>query len=268
MTIPSSGTISLFQINGDNSDGFSLGTSLNAYRGQIYDKKDGTVGVFSSGAISFSDFYGKRRVDGNATGVSYTSAGSSTYTIPAYKTITLVIKGSGGGGGGGAGGSANTNFCNGGAGSPGSDGNTSSFGNVGNSYRTTAAGGTKGFGGGYSGGGPAPNGAAGSDATGYDGTPSRASGGAAGSGGVPGSGGSGGGGGKTTATFTNPVLGGTGPTSGSSVPYVIGAGGAGGGLGTGFKFDPYGGCVGSPGNSGGPGSAGSDGSLTITWTGT
>lgn len=334
MTIPSSGTISLFQINGDNSDGYSLGTSLSAYRGQIYDKKDGTVGIFSTGTISLSDFYNKRRIDGNATGKSYSSAvftgsissttltvtaitsgvlaigqilsatgvtagtyitalGTGTggvgtytvsasqtvssrtittstgnYTIPPYKTITILVKGANGGGGGGGGGTDNTGCNQNSGGGPGGTGAQSTFGDVGAAWRTVASGGGGG-GGGSRGNSTYVVGSQGSDGTGYTGTPARAAAGPAGSGYNPAPGGAGGGGAVTTITLTNPALpGGTGPTSGASIAYVVGAGGAGGGGGTGYKYDGITPCAGDPGRNGGSGGVGADGSIIVTWTGT
>jgi hypothetical protein len=56
MTIVASGPISMNDINNE----FQFGTNLNAYRGAIWWTDAGQSGFFSQGAISMSDFYGKR----------------------------------------------------------------------------------------------------------------------------------------------------------------------------------------------------------------
>lgn len=56
MTLQSSGTITMAQINSE----FSLGNNLNSYRGTTWWKDDASTGTFSSGAINFSDFYSTR----------------------------------------------------------------------------------------------------------------------------------------------------------------------------------------------------------------
>jgi len=57
MTLQTSGTITIAEINSE----FSLGNNLNAYRGTKWYKDDGSSGTFPTGAISMSDFYGKRK---------------------------------------------------------------------------------------------------------------------------------------------------------------------------------------------------------------
>ena len=89
MALPASGTISVNDVNTE----FGLGQNLNAYRGQLYGTTSGTAGVFSSGAISLSDFYSTAKVvAGGPTGLS---AGS--YTVPPYRTITFTATGGAGG---------------------------------------------------------------------------------------------------------------------------------------------------------------------------
>lgn len=56
MTLPSSGPLSMQAINAE----FGRGNNLNAYRGTVWYTDAGASGTFSSGAISFSEFYGKR----------------------------------------------------------------------------------------------------------------------------------------------------------------------------------------------------------------
>jgi hypothetical protein len=56
MTLPASGALSMSAINTE----FGRGNNLNAYRGTTWYTDAGASGTFSSGAISFSDFYSKR----------------------------------------------------------------------------------------------------------------------------------------------------------------------------------------------------------------
>lgn len=56
-TLPISGPISISQINAE----FNRGNNLGAYRGTTWFRDNGTTGTFSSGAISMSEFYGKRK---------------------------------------------------------------------------------------------------------------------------------------------------------------------------------------------------------------
>lgn len=223
MAIPSSGPISIADINADGADGFSFGNNLNAYKGQIYHQKsNGTVGLLPTGEISLGDFYNRRRVD--AGSVTDSSAGSKNYTIPPYRTISFVLRAGSGGGGGGGGGSNNSTSCAGQAGNSGTNGGASSFGNSGNGWYMYCNGGGAGGGGTGNQAGVSPaDGSNGADASNYDTSLSRAPGGSGGGNGGR-AGGSGGRGGKlSTITFTNPVLGGSGPTSGSSMPLTVGS---------------------------------------------
>lgn len=56
MTIKSSGSISMSEINAE----FGRGNNLNSYRGTQWNTDSGGVGTFSSGAIAMNEFYNKR----------------------------------------------------------------------------------------------------------------------------------------------------------------------------------------------------------------
>jgi hypothetical protein len=56
MALPASGPLSIQQINAE----FGRGNNLNAYRGTTWYTDAGGSGTFSTGALSMSDFYGKR----------------------------------------------------------------------------------------------------------------------------------------------------------------------------------------------------------------
>lgn len=282
MAIPINGgnfpPISMSDINSDSTDGFNLGNNLNAYKGQIYDQKsDGSVGLFPTGSISIGDFYGRRRVDaGSATD---TTAGSKNYKVPPYRTISFVLRAGSGGGGGGGGGSNNSTSCGGAGGTSGGAGGASSFGNANDAWYMSCAGGGNGTGGGSNSDSssrqPGTNGA---DAANYDTSLSRAAAGTAGGDGGY-AGGSGGRGGKaSTVTYTNPILGGSGPTSGSLLPLTVGNAGASGAGGAGGNWQ-IGGNTGPPNwtptyqcaqntasRNGGDGGAGAGGYLSATWT--
>lgn len=56
MTLPSSGALSLNQINNE----FGLGRNLNAYRGVTWYTDGGSSGTFTSSNLGFDQFYNKR----------------------------------------------------------------------------------------------------------------------------------------------------------------------------------------------------------------
>lgn len=105
MPTPSSGTISMFDINST----FSRGNDLNVYRGTVwYVPNSLTTGTFPTGQIAFSDFYNKTGVDpvtpSPAGGVPYTTPGTYQFVVPLFRTsLTVVMWGAGGGGGSGGG---------------------------------------------------------------------------------------------------------------------------------------------------------------------
>lgn len=69
MTLQASGTITMAQINAE----FGRGNDLNSYRGTTWYTDAGASGTFSSGAISMSDFYGKRATSPMWTGTITTN---------------------------------------------------------------------------------------------------------------------------------------------------------------------------------------------------
>ena len=73
--LQSSGAISISQINAE----FGRGNNLNAYRGTTWYTDAGGSGTFSSGAISMSEFYGKRATP--AFNVAYSSGFGNGYFI-------------------------------------------------------------------------------------------------------------------------------------------------------------------------------------------
>jgi hypothetical protein len=73
--LQSSGAISISQINAE----FGRGNNLNAYRGTTWYTDAGGSGTFSSGAISMSEFYGKRATP--AFNVAYSSGFVNSYVI-------------------------------------------------------------------------------------------------------------------------------------------------------------------------------------------
>lgn len=99
MTLQSSGTITMAEINTE----FSRGNDLNSYRGTTWWKDDASTGTFSSGAINFSDFYSTRvsapgypgndsytklllHLDGNFTDISGSPKSPSTQTATTSAT--------------------------------------------------------------------------------------------------------------------------------------------------------------------------------------
>lgn len=76
MTLPASGALSMSAINAE----FGRGYNLNAYRGTNWYTDAGGIGTFSSGAINYSDFYGKRP----------RRYGISSFTFAGYTTTSTV----------------------------------------------------------------------------------------------------------------------------------------------------------------------------------
>ena len=96
MTLPTSGPLSISQINAQ----FGRGNNLNAYRGTQYFTATAGPFTFPSGTIGISNFYGTTNVAPTPTYIFLTSG--STWTVPndwnnLYNTIFCV--GAGGGGG-------------------------------------------------------------------------------------------------------------------------------------------------------------------------
>lgn len=205
MTLPGPGNpLTMAQINAE----FGYGFNLNAYRGKVWYYDNGQVGIFplAPNPIAFADFYSKRT--GNpVTPSEQTFASSGTFTTPAVYTIMTITVRGGGGGAAGAFGTINCGAITGTTyGSPGYSGGSSSFG-----VYAAASGGSGGL----------SNGSSGVDGDPYnDGVPAGGSG--------FGGGGSGGSGGYSTVTLISPTVGGAGPSPGSLVSVVVGAGGVGG----------------------------------------
>jgi hypothetical protein len=271
MTLPSSGPLSLQQINAE----FGRGTNLNAYRGTTFYYPNNVVAqTFPTSPISFSNFYGTQPnspvVPGSQT---FSSAGSNTFTVPYYNNLTITLWGAGASGGsgyggagqnggdtlvyapagtltagGGFGGSAGfyrRGFGAGGAGGNASGGNTTNTnGNAGTTGATTQNGGS------------APNGGAGGtqpyfQVGNYPGGPGSApGGGGAGGLGYDSSGNpnwQGGGGGGSGAYVQSVYNYTSGPTFFSVISFSVGAGGYASGSGT-------------------DGGSGANGRVTFSWS--
>lgn len=82
MTLPSSGSLSMSQINAE----FGRGNNLNSYRGTTWFTDAGGSGTFSSGAISMSEFYGKRPTSPRVA-ISYTFA---SHTANASLNVSAI----------------------------------------------------------------------------------------------------------------------------------------------------------------------------------
>ena len=96
MTLPSSGPISISQINAE----FALGNSLSDYQGVTWYTDANATGVFATSPLSMSDFYGKRKYPNVTPGsTTITATGSGSFTVPAYNTLVIELWGGGGGSG-------------------------------------------------------------------------------------------------------------------------------------------------------------------------
>lgn len=147
MTIKTSGTLSMTDINAE----FALGNNIGAYRGIKWYKDDNSRGYFDNNSsgngppTDFSEFYGTRKtIPVTPSDTTYYS--NQYITIPFYNTITIKLQGGSGGSGGGAGNTWPSTYT---AGNPGGGGGPSQFGTW-----VTAAGGAGGAG--DSGGGAQP----------------------------------------------------------------------------------------------------------------
>lgn len=228
---------------------FGYGANLNAYRGLLYTNAGGSS-IFqfpnTSNSISMNAFYSTRKIPaGSAT---YTS--NSTFSVPAYNTLQVIIRAAGGQGGGDRGINACVTPAFATAGGTGSTGGTSQFGISPAPVFGTAPGGT----------GGGDGGSAGTTQSGYGfgGNTSNAGGSGAGSGGT------GGGGGVTVLTLANPLTGGIGPSSGTSVGVVVGQNSPVTNGGPNSAIIGFFGCqiIGNAGS----GSAGGAGSVSISWS--
>lgn len=255
MTMVASGLISL---GGTATSGglsrsinfeFNYGTNLSAYRGVLYTNPAGT-NVFqfptTASSISFSNFYNTRRIP--AGSANYASNG--TFSVPAYNTLNVIIRAAGGQGAGDRGINACGSFPVATPGGSGSNGGTSQFGVSPGAVFGTAPGGGGGGDGGVTG--------TTQSGFGYGGNTSNAGGAGAGSGGA------GGGGGVTVLTFSNPLAGGSGPVSGSSVGVVVGVDVPVANGGGNYGVVPYFGCVYL--SRAGDGTAGGAGSVSVSWS--
>jgi len=233
MTLPSSGPLSFQQINAE----FARGLNLNSYRGTVWYTDAGASGNFSSGAISVSEFYGKRPNSPSTPGnQDFTIPGTYTFTLPIYTTLTIQLWGGGGGGGatsGAAGGAAGTSSATlaltagggGGGGNPsqpGGGGGTASGGDI-NLVGSAGSDGNSVGGNGF--GGNSPNGGAGGAPGTNGGFPGAGGGGRALLGSI---GSGGGGGGYVQKTYAPGAL-----TPGATISLTVGNQGLGAVLGSG-----------------------------------
>jgi hypothetical protein len=96
MTIKSSGTLSLAEINAE----FGRGYNLNAHRNIQWWLDNNSTGLFSSGSIGMNEFYGKRSTPVITTGSYYRSIeGAGSFQLPYFNQVNVEIWGGGGGGG-------------------------------------------------------------------------------------------------------------------------------------------------------------------------
>jgi hypothetical protein len=85
--LQSSGAISMSDINSV----FGRGNNLNSYRGTSWYTAAGGSGTFSSGAISFSDFYSKGPSASTFSSVSLSTLPSNSYAFFTTNTIISIF---------------------------------------------------------------------------------------------------------------------------------------------------------------------------------
>lgn len=96
MALPGSGTIWLSQMRDEFGNWGPPNYLSHYYRGQLTTANN--LNVPASGPIYFSQFFGAvRSVAGSW---SRTSPGTYSFTVPAYSTLRIDVRGAGGGGGG------------------------------------------------------------------------------------------------------------------------------------------------------------------------
>lgn len=230
---------------------FGYGGDLSVYRGAIYTNAAGTAALQfpkAPNSISMSDFYNSRKIPAGSS----TFSANGTFTVPVYNTLTVIIRAAGGQGSGATG----ADGCNLATTYPsvGATGGASQFGKLPAAVYGSAPGGT---------GGNTTAASGAIDGTtqsgyGYGGNTSNA-GGAPASGGTAGSGG---GGGVTVLTITNPLAGGSGPSTGQSVSVVVGTCVASANGASNYIFS-LGQCFPQPASA--SGAAGKAGSVVVSW---
>lgn len=145
MTVPNGTTASISDISSE----FGYGTSLSNYYSQLWYRDDNSRGYFQgSGAISISDFWGKRKTSPVTSG-SWSSSTPGTYQIqiPMFNVISFSATGAQGGSagtggscaGGGDGGGGNPSYIT------GNGGATYAYGNGGGINSGAGSTGTGGF---------------------------------------------------------------------------------------------------------------------------
>lgn len=132
MAVPSSGTISLSDINSE----FGLGSNIEAYCGQTYYTSDNVKRTFTNSLVgnrppfSFSEFYGTMRTRPVVQTGDVSYSNGSTFTVPYYNVLIVKMRG------GQAGYQGNQGFTNNNCGGDptgknGDPGNPTSFGSYG-----------------------------------------------------------------------------------------------------------------------------------------
>lgn len=120
MAIKSSGSLSMQEINAE----FGRGLNLNAYRNTGYYNSSDVLSTFSSGSISFSNFYNTKKVRSVPIILFLTNTAATTWTVPSDWNNSVS----------GPGGFANSVECIGGGGSGGDGGSDGAGGGGGGAY--------------------------------------------------------------------------------------------------------------------------------------